>query len=86
MNARFYLHDQVLNGLTFVYIIILFCTKYLFQSNLIADSDGVVWFGFYIVWIGLEWFMLIYLIKIVWCGFDLDPKPLAPQPLLSRTS
>ena len=74
VNARFYFQDQVLNGLTFVYIIILFCTKYLFQSNLIADSDGVVWFGFYIVWIGLEWFMLIYLIKIVWCGFGLDPN------------
>ena len=66
MNIIFYFQDPVLNGFTFVYIIILFCIKYLFQFNIVADSDGVVWFGFYIVWIGLEWFMLIYLIKIVW--------------------
>ena len=78
MNTRFYLQDPVLNGLTFVYIIILFCTKYLFQSNHLVGSDVVVWFSFYMVWIGLEWFMLIYLMKIVWCGFGLDPKPLAP--------
>ena len=79
VNARFYFQDPVLNEFTFVYyIIILFCIKYLFQSNLIGGSDSVVWFGFYMVWIGLEWFMLIYLIKIVWCGFGLDPKPLAP--------
>ena len=74
----FYFQDPVLNGLIFAYIIILSCTKYLFQSNLLAGSDGVVWFGFNMISIGLEWFMLIYLIKLVWCGFGLDPKPLAP--------
>ena len=78
VNAMFYFYDSILKGLIFVYIIILFCTKYLFQSNFLAGSDGVVWFGFYIVWVGLEWFMLVYLIKLVWCSFDLDPKPLAP--------
>ena len=72
MNARFYFQDPVLNGLTFVYIIIMFCTKYLFQSNLLAGADVVVWFSFYMVWIDLEWFMLIYLIKIVWYGFGLN--------------
>ena len=60
VNTRFYLQDPVLNGLTFVYIIILFCTEYLFQSNLLAGSDGVVWFDFYMVWIGLEFYVNIF--------------------------
>ena len=60
MNIRFYFQDPVLNGLTFVYIIILFCTEYLFQSNLLAGSDGVVWFDFYMVWIGLEFYVNIF--------------------------
>ena len=43
------------------------------MSNLLAGSNGVVWFGFFSMG-GLEWFMLIYLIIIVWRGFGLDPK------------
>ena len=66
MNARFYFQGPALDiGST--------C-----MSNFLAGSNSVVWFGFYLVWVGLEWFMLIYLIRIVWCGFGLDPKPLAP--------
>ena len=43
------------------------------MSNFLTGSDSVVWFGFFSMG-GLEWFMLIYLIIIVWRGFGLDPK------------
>ena len=66
MNARFYFQDPALD-------IGPIC-----MSNFLAGSNSVVWFGFYLVWVGLEWFNKIYLIRIVWCGFGLYPKPLAP--------
>ena len=53
----FYFQGPVLNaGPIFIYIVILFWTEYLFQPNLLffanvqpnllADLNGVVWFGF----------------------------------------
>ena len=35
-----------------------------------------VWFS-HMLWGGLEWFMSLYLIKIVWGRFGLDLGPLA---------
>ena len=58
-------------GPIFIYIVILFWTEYLFQPNLLffanvqpnllADLNGVVWFGFYMLWGGLDWIILSYL-------------------------
>ena len=67
MNTRFYFQGPVLNaGPIFIYIVILFWTEYLFQPNLLffanvqpnllADLNGVVWFGFYMLWGGLDWY------------------------------
>ena len=42
-----------------------------------STFDGVAWFGFHMLWGGLEWFISACLIKIVWCGFSLDFRPLA---------
>ena len=45
MNAMFYFQGPALDiGST--------C-----MSNILAGSNGVVWFDFYPVWVGLEWFM-----------------------------